>query len=111
MHNQQLDPDMDQGITVQPTPIIAGQKVEIRYDGLLARAGAQDIYLHAGFGNHNNWSNVMDVKMSRRGHGFETRFAIEEETRFNFCFRDSADNWDNNHGHNWSFEIHNGQLY
>jgi hypothetical protein len=25
---------------------------------------------------------------------------------FNVCFRDSAHNWDNNYGSNWSFEIH-----
>lgn len=111
MHQKQLDPNLDQGITVQPTPIIAGQKVEVFYDGLLARSGAQEVVLHAGFGRNNDWSNVMNIKMNRQGRGFVTHLAIEEESRFNFCFRDNADNWDNNSGYNWSFEIHNGKLY
>ncbi|AZR72245.1 carbohydrate-binding protein [Anoxybacter fermentans] len=109
--NYQLDPNMDQGIKVEPTPIIAGQRVDIEYDGLLAKAGAQEIYLHAGFGRNDSWTNVMDIKMTRQGNRFVTRLAIEDETRFNFCFRDNAGNWDNNNGRNWSFEIHNGKLY
>ena len=110
-NNYQPTPDLDQGITVQPTPIIAGQRLEIKYDGLLAKSGAQDVYLHAGFGVNKDWSNVMDIKMTKRAQSFITHLAIEEESRFNFCFRDSADNWDNNSGRNWSFEIHNGKLY
>lgn len=103
--------DVDQGIEVSPTPIIAGQRVEIQYDGLLARSGAQQVYLHAGFGNNDSWNNVMDIKMNRQGKRFVTHLSIEDETRFNFCFKDNAQNWDNNSGRNWCFEIHNGERY
>ncbi len=110
-NGQQLDPHMDQGISVQPTPIIAGQRLEIKYDGLLAKSGAQEVYLHAGFGKNQIWDNVMDIRMNRQGNSFVSNLAIEEESRFNFCFKDNAENWDNNSGRNWSFEIHNGKLY
>lgn len=101
----------DQGIHVSPTPITAGERVEIRYDGLLARAGAQDIYLHAGFGTNNDWESVMDIKMEREGGVWKTDCAVKTDKRFYFCFHDNAENWDNNNGQNWSFEVHNGKLY
>lgn len=107
MHNQ----DVDQGIKVQPTPIIAGQRIEIQYEGLLARSGAQDIFLHAGFGRNNSWDDVTEVRMQRQGNRFMSQMSMENDSRLNFCFRDNAGNWDNNSGRNWSFEIHNGKLY
>lgn len=106
-----MHPNLDQGITVQPTPIIAGQRVEIHYDGLLARSGAQQVYLHAGFGRNDSWENVLDIQMQQMGNKFTSNVAVEADSRLNFCFRDNGDNWDNNSGRNWSFEIHNGKLY
>lgn len=108
MHNTQ---DVDQGIKVQPTPIIAGQRIEVQYEGLLARSGAQDIFLHAGFGRNNSWDDVTEVRMQRQGNRFVSQMSMENDSRLNFCFRDNAGNWDNNSGKNWSFEIHNGKLY
>lgn len=101
----------DPGITVRPIPITAGEKVEIIYDGLLARAGADQIYLHAGFGLNNYWENVMDIKMEKEGNVWKAECAVETDKRFYICFHDSANNWDNNNGQNWSFEVHNGKRY
>lgn len=106
-----MQPDLDQGITVEPTPIIAGQRIEIQYEGLLARAGAKEVYLHSGFGRNDSWQDVSQMKMQRQGNKFVSHISVHDDTRLNFCFRDSADNWDNNNGLNWSFEIHNGKLY
>ncbi|MFA6691950.1 MAG: carbohydrate-binding protein, partial [Saccharofermentanales bacterium] len=39
------------------------EKIEIRYKGLLARAGANRIYLHCGFGPE--WKNIRDIAMNR----------------------------------------------
>lgn len=101
---------MDQGIHVNPTPITAGERVEVRYDGLLARSGAREVYLHAGFGSNEHWDHVMDIKMDKRGELWETELEVTSDKRFNICFHDSAGNWDNNNGKNWSFEVHNGDL-
>ncbi|HHV62703.1 MAG TPA: carbohydrate-binding protein [Firmicutes bacterium] len=102
----------DDGVYVSPTPITAGTDVTIKYDGLLARAGADAVYLHAGFGPSNNWTNVRDIPMSKTIDDMWTAVIpvdIEESSRLNFCFRDNAYNWDNNNGKNWSYEIHNGE--
>lgn len=106
-----MQPDLDQGIQVQPTPIIAGQRIEIQYEGLLARSGAQDVFLHTGFGRYDDWQDVSDIQMQRQGSKFVSHVTVHDDTRLNFCFRDNAYNWDNNNGANWSFEIHNGKLY
>lgn len=101
----------DNGITVNPTPITAGERVEINYNGLLSKSGADQVYLHTGFGLDNHWENVMDIKMVKEGGKWTTDCAVKADKRFYFCFHDTADNWDNNQGSNWSFEVHNGHLY
>ncbi|ACL70351.1 carbohydrate-binding protein [Halothermothrix orenii] len=101
----------DQGIEVNPTPMTAGETVQVRYNGLLARSGAEEVYLHYGFGTDKHWDEVKDIKMSKVRDQFQTNIDVETDKRFIFCFRDNAGNWDNNNGRNWSFEVHNGSLY
>jgi len=97
------------GVTVDPVPITAGEEVTVLYNGPLGKEGKGQVYLHYGFGRHDNWKNVSEVQMKKTGRGWVSSARMpEREDRFNFCFRDSAQNWDNNSGTNWSFEIHNG---
>lgn len=96
------------GVVVDPLPITSGEVITILYNGILATSGAQEIYLHAGYGDSNNWHDIIDTKMSRTGWGFVKTIEVKDYNQFNFCFRDNAYNWDNNNGHNWSFQIHNG---
>ncbi len=105
MHDAQY-PD---GVVVDPVPITSGEEIVVFYNGLLSQSGADSVYLHCGYGDSDNWKAVQDMRMARTGWGFvKTIKAPEVGTRLNFCFRDSASNWDNNNGHNWSFEVHNG---
>ena len=99
------------GVNVYPTPITRGEHVNIIYDGLLASSGADEVYLHVGFGTHGNWQDIRDIKMFHTGRGWEQTLKASDPSRLNFCFKDSADNWDNNSGYNWSFEIHDGRQY
>jgi len=97
------------GVVVDPTPITAGEKITVLYYGLLAESGGEDIYLHTGYGSNDKWYDVYDYKMGHTTRGFEKTFHVNDPSRFNFCFHDSLGNWDNNSGHNWSFEIHTGE--
>ncbi len=85
--------------------------VNVLYDGLLHTSGAQEVYLHVGYGPHYNWQKVRDLKMFRTGRGWEQTIEVNSPDRLNFCFKDSAENWDNNSGYNWSFEVHHGKMY
>lgn len=97
------------GVVVDPVPITAGEEILVFYNGLLAKDGADSVYLHCGYGDSNHWNATSDMRMAKTGWGFvKTMKMPDTSSRFNFCFHDSASNWDNNSGINWSFEIHNG---
>jgi len=102
--------EIEGGIKVSPVPITAGDQVRVVYNGLLAACGADKVYLHAGYGSPYNWQGVADHPMVRTPEGWEAVVRVENASRFNFCFKDSANNWDNNNGRNWSYEIHYGGL-
>ncbi|HEY8487199.1 MAG TPA: carbohydrate-binding protein [Limnochordales bacterium] len=102
----------DDGVYVKPTPVTSGQTVTIWYSGLLARHGADQVYLHYGFGP-GRWQDVQDVPMKRVGWIgdtplWEARVQVRSFGTLEFCFHDSADHWDNNNGHNWVYQIHWG---
>lgn len=76
--------------------------VTIVYDGLLAKSGSSQVYLHTGIGD--KWQKVYDHRMESTSAGWEKTIQMENSS-INFCFKDSADNWDNNNGQNWTFNI------
>lgn len=103
--------EIEGGVIATPVPITAGESVHIIYSGLLSDAGADQVYMRLGYGPSYNWNMIGDHQMTRNKWGWETVVDVVGDERFNFCFRDSADHWDNNNGRNWSYEIHNGQTY
>lgn len=99
------------GVVVDPTPITAGQDVVVFYNGLLAQSGAQEVYLHCGFGKDDKWNAVSDERMAKTGFGYVKALTMPQtHTQFNFCFRDNAMNWDNNSGRDWAYQVHNGTM-
>lgn len=100
---------LDGGVAVDPTPITAKDEITILYNGLLANSGANEVYLHVGYGSNDQWQNVQDYRMYFTNNGWEKSFTVNDTSRLNFCFKDPANNWDNNNGVNWSLEIHNGE--
>lgn len=101
--------EIEGGVIATPVPITAGGSVHIIYNGLLSEGGADRVYLHVGFGPASQWKLINDLEMEKSKWGWETVCRVQGDDRFNFCFKDSADHWDNNSGRNWSYEIHNGQ--
>ena len=97
------------GVAVDPTPITAGEEITVLYNGKLSNDGKGQVYLHLGYGKHNKWRNISDMRMEKTGWGWVSTVPMPEvEGRFNFCFKDETNSWDNNDGINWSFAIHNG---
>ena len=98
-------------VEVNPTPITAGEKVKVTYQGELAEE-AEQVYLHAGVGFGDNWDDITDIEMVPTGEEeWVAELRLNTIDRFNFCFKDASDKWDNNEGDNWSFEVHDGQQY
>ncbi|MBF7083302.1 hypothetical protein IT084_09975 [Desulfallas sp. Bu1-1] len=92
-----------QGVQVKPLTQ-DGFQIRIRYNGLLRQNGAQQIWLHAGYGDINAWRDVKDHLMEHTDEGWEQTVNLQEK-QLNFCFRDNAQNWDNNNGANWVYKI------
>jgi len=92
------------GFNISPVPSKTGETVNVRYHGLLASSGADQVYMHTGYGA-GSWQGIYDHCMHKTGNEWESSIKIDREGQFNFCFKDSADNWDDNNGLNWSYKI------
>ncbi|MEW5784154.1 MAG: carbohydrate-binding protein [Bacillota bacterium] len=93
----------DDRISLEPGSPSKGQTVKLEYRGLLAQSGADSVWLHCGF---DGWSQLQDIPMSRTyGGSFSCTAEVRGNKEMNFCFKDSANHWDNNNGHNWTVPI------
>jgi len=79
------------------------ESLELKYNGCLD--GAKTIYLHYGIGE--NWDGVTEAKMRKLKYCYKTEVTIPTGADFNFCFRDSEGNWDNNYGNNYTYNSEN----
>ncbi|HHW49686.1 MAG TPA: carbohydrate-binding protein [Clostridiaceae bacterium] len=94
---------LENGVSISPVIPTVGEKVKIKYDGLLSKCGATHVYAHVGYGS--NWDNVYDYQMTKTGTGFEVSIPVSKPGTLNVCFKDCANNWDNNSGKNYSFNV------
>lgn len=94
---------LDERIWNSPSPALKGGAEEIGYRGILVRHGADKVYLHYG---SDGWKNPKTVPMNRRPDGsFSCHVTCDGDKSIEFCFKDSADHWDNNSGHNWNVPV------
>lgn len=90
--------DATKGVEVRQAAF--GNEATVVYNGLLARSGADQVFLHCGFGESDHWQNVSTQYMDRTPRGWEKTIRMTDNKAI-FCFKDSANNWDNNSGYNW----------
>lgn len=92
------------GVTISPDVPSTQSRTRISYNGLLSQSGATEVYAHVGYGRR--WENATDYKMTKTSHGFEALISIPQHAdSLNVCFKDAANNWDNNTGTNYTFNI------
>lgn len=83
---------------------LSESEAKICYSGLLAKSGADSVIGVYGFGSNQKWEDVSEVVMTRDATGaFTATIPIVRGKNVNFAFKDSADNWDNNSGLNYTF--------
>jgi hypothetical protein len=91
------------GVSVSPSIPSGGEKAVIKYDGILSKSGAAHVYARVGFGS--SWDNMYDYPMQRSEMGFVANIPVLKKDTMNICFKDCANNWDNNSGNNYSFDV------
>ena len=89
-------------VSVEPEIPRRNENIEINYNGILARSGADGVWLHYGF---DGWNEVYTTPMRQQFGNFTCSLKAQGRQELNFCFKDSADNWDNNNGWNWACPI------
>ena len=83
--------------------LVENSNVKISYTGKFFQDGSENVYLHYGFGV--NWDNVNEIEMNKTELGFQAEINLLEGESFNMCFRNGANEWDNNEGQNYTFPI------
>ncbi len=95
---------LEETVYFDTTNLIEGRTAKLTYKGSLATAGAEEIYVHYGFGLL--WENVQETKLVKvADNTFEADISLMAGDSINFCFRDGNNNWDNNETHNYSMPI------
>ncbi len=84
------------------------EDIEIIYDGLLAKSGADTVYAFYGYGD--KWLSRSVQKMDKTSHGFATNIPANTNPVY-VAFKDSANNWDNNDGRNYSIAAENKHFW
>ena len=87
--------------------LIENSNVKISYTGKFFQDGSNDVFIHYGFGL--NWDNVSDIQMEKTELGFQAELTLGEGETFNFCFRNCNNQWDNNDGQNYVFDLEKPQ--
>ena len=88
--------------------LVENSKVKISYAGKLFQDNCEEVYIHYGFGL--NLDNLGEIKMERTELGFQAEVELTSDETFNFCFRNSTNEWDNNDGQNYIFPIEKVEL-
>ena len=83
--------------------LVQNSTVKISYTGNFFEDNSEEVFIHYGFGE--NWDNLSEVKMEKTELGFQTEITLLESNTFNFCFRNGKNEWDNNNGQNYIFDL------
>ena len=95
--------ELSKNIFFNTDKLIENSKVKISYIGKLYQEASEEVFIHYGFGT--NWDNINDIQMNKTDLGFQAEIELLEGESFNFCFKDSNNNWDNNEGKNYIFPL------
>ncbi len=93
----------ENGVYIDQASLVYGKKARMTYKGYLYQQGAEDVYVHLGFGLL--WEGLREIKMTRTDDCFEAEIPLEIADTLNFCFRDNWNNWDNNFYQNYFYDV------
>ena len=83
--------------------LTANSTVKISYTGKFFQDGSTDVSIRYGFGN--SWENQTEAEMVKTDLGFQIEINLIDRETFNFCIKNENDEWDNNDGNNYIFNI------
>lgn len=90
-------------ISIELPEVRKDEKASVSYNGILTSTGADKVYLHYGY---DGWNGTETVPMKKDASGgYTAEIKVKGQEELNFCFKDNANNWDNNNGSDWKVDI------
>ena len=83
--------------------LVENEAVKLSYTGKFYQGNNDKVYLHYGFGK--DWNNVNDIEMEKTDLGYQAELNLAGTESLNFCFKNQNNEWDNNFGNNYIFDI------
>lgn len=83
--------------------LIQKSNFNLKYSGKLYKSGSEELYIVYGY--DKDWKNTTEQKMNKVDDGFVTNISIQEFDSFNFCFKNSLNEWDNNDSSDYHLKI------
>ena len=83
--------------------LIENTKVKVSYTGKFYQGNNDKVFLHYGYGK--DWNNVSDIEMVKTDLGYQAELDLIGKDTINFCFKNQNNEWDNNFGQNYVFNI------
>ena len=77
--------------------------IKISYTGKFFQDNSTNVSIRYGFGE--NWENIVEAEMIKSELVFQLELELQDNTTFNFCFKNEKNEWDNNGGDNYIFTI------
>ena len=88
--------------------LTAGTVVKISYIGKFFQDSSKDVTLRYNF--EDNWENFTEKEMVKTELGFQTEIELLDKDFFKFCIKNENDEWDNNDGNDYIFEIEHPEM-
>ena len=83
--------------------LVENTNVKVSYTGKFYQGNNDKVYIHYGYGE--NWNNVNEIEMTKTDLGYQTELCLNGSDTLNFCFKNQNNEWDNNFGKNYVFNI------
>jgi len=83
--------------------LVENTNVKVSYTGKFYQGDNDKVFIHYGYGK--NWDNIQEVEMKKTDLGYQTELNLAGNETINFCFKNQSNEWDNNYGKNYVFNI------
>ncbi|MCR5147075.1 MAG: hypothetical protein K6B70_07035 [Clostridia bacterium] len=88
--------------------LVENSDVKVSYTGKFYQGENEKVFLHYGYGK--DWNNVKEVEMKKTDLGYQAELNLDGSESINFCFKNQNNEWDNNFGQNYIFNIEKPEI-
>lgn len=91
--------------------LVENTNVKVSYTGKFYQDNNNNndkVFIHYGYGK--NWDNIQDVEMKKTDLGYQAELNLSGNDTINFCFKNQNNEWDNNFGENYIFNIEKASI-